>query len=372
MPESINSERTFMQRALQLARRGQFSAHPNPMVGCVLVKDGEIIGEGWHEFAGEAHAEVNALQAAGDQAKGVTAYITLEPCGHHGKTPPCTEALIAAGVREVVFASQDPNPKVNGKGAQALENAGVIVRSGLMRQEVDELLAGFLSRVTSGKPRVRLKIACSLDGCIAMADGHSQWITGAEARADVQRLRAMSGAVLTGIGTVLADDPSLTVREATLNARNKQPLRVILDSGLRMPLAAKMLALPGETLVFCCDEQNASALIDAGAEVVKTDRDEGRVDLNAVLTELGRRQVNDLLVEAGPGVSGQMLEQGLVDEFIIYQAPHIMGSETLRMFSTPGWHKLVDRQAICITDTAQLGNDTRITAVPTLTALAAG
>jgi len=364
MPDFSKSESAFMQRAVQLARNGQFSAHPNPMVGCVLVNNDAIVGEGWHEIAGEPHAEVNALQEAGKKADGATAYVTLEPCAHHGKTPPCTEALIAAGIKDVVFARQDPNPKVDGKGRQALENAGISVRSGLMQAEVDELLAGFLSRVKRGRPRVCLKIACSLDGSIAMADGQSQWITGEDARADVQRLRANSGAVMTGIGTVLADDPSLTVRDGTLNPHNRQPLRVILDSGLRMPLAAKLLALPGETLIFCRDDRKAQALTDAGAEILKLANAAAFVDLSAVLKELGRRQINDLLVEAGPTVAGQLLEHGLVDEFVIYQAPHIMGSETMRMFETPNWTNLADRQTLQITDVTQMGNDTRITARP--------
>ncbi len=364
MPEFSESESAFMTRALQLARNGEFSAHPNPMVGCVLVKDGEIVGEGWHQSAGQAHAEVNALQAAGKKAQGATAFVTLEPCAHHGKTPPCSDALIAAGVSEVVLAREDPNPEVDGKGRRALEDAGVTVRSGLLQEDVDELLAGFLSRVGRGRPKVRLKIACSLDGCIAMADGQSQWITGAEARADVQRLRAGSGAVLTGIGTVLADDPSLTVRDALLNPLNRQPIRAVLDSRLRTPLTARMLALPGDTLIFCTKDENSSGLSNAGAEIMKLDGDDhgNQLDLSAVLEELARRQVNDLLVEAGPSIAGQLVEQGLVDEYVIYQAPHIMGSETMGMFKTPGWTRLADRQALRITDRTQLGNDLRITA----------
>lgn len=352
-----------MQRAIEIARNGLFSAHPNPMVGCVLVQQGEIVAEGWHEVAGQAHAEINALQAAGDKARGATAYVTLEPCAHHGRTPPCSDALIAAGIKAVVVARQDPNPKVDGRGLRALAAAGITVQCGLLSEQVDELLAGFLSRMHRGRPRVRLKIACSLDGAIAMADGQSQWITGAEARADVQRLRASSGAIMTGIGTVLADDPSLTVRDAVLNARGRQPLRVILDHALRMPLAAEMLGLPGETLVFCSDDKRAAPLRAAGASVVRLADSDGRVDLPAALAELGKREVNDLLVEAGPRVAGALLEQRLVDEFIIYQAPHIMGSETLRMFATPGWTQLADRQALRITDRTQLGNDMRITAV---------
>ena len=364
MSEFSAKDREFMQRSLLLAEKGMFGAHPNPMVGCVLVKDDEIVGEGWHAHAGEAHAEVIALRDAGDKAAGATAYVTLEPCAHHGKTPPCCDALIEAGISQVVVAHADPNPKVDGKGIERLRNAGVTVRSGLLRLEARQLVAGFLSRVERGRPRVQLKIACSLDGRIAMADGQSQWITGVEARSDVQRLRARAGAILTGIGTVLADDPSLTVRAAELNPYDRQPLRVVLDSDLRMPPAAKMLTLPGDTLIFCSSDKNADGLVDAGAEVVRVNGDDGLVDLALVLQGLAERGVNDLLVEAGPTIAGQLVEQNCVDEFVIYQAPHILGSETMGMFSTPSWQQLADRQALTITTVTQVGNDTRITAVP--------
>ena len=364
MSEFSAKEREFMQRSLQLAEQGMFGAHPNPMVGCVLVKNDKIVGEGWHVRAGEAHAEVNAIRDAGDAARGATAYVTLEPCSHHGKTPPCCDALLEAGISQVVVAREDPNPKVDGKGIERLQNAGVIVRSGLMRQQASELVAGFLSRIERGRPRVQLKIACSLDGRIAMASGESQWITGVEARLDVQRLRARAGAIMTGIGTVLADDPSLTVREAAFNPHDRQPLRVILDSNLRTPLAAKMLALPGDTLIFCSPDAGADGLSDAGAEVVKVHTDDGLVDLSSVLQELADRGVNDLLVEAGPSIAGQLIEQKRVDELVIYQAPHILGSETMGMFNTPSWNELADRQALTITDVVQVGNDTRITAIP--------
>ena len=364
MSEFSAKDRKFMQRSLQLAEKGIFGAHPNPMVGCVLVKDDEIVGEGWHARAGEAHAEVNAIRDAGDKAAGATAYVTLEPCSHHGKTPPCCDALIEAGISQVVVAHDDPNPKVDGKGIERLQNAGVTVRCGLLRQEAKQLIAGFLSRIERGRPRVHLKIACSLDGRIAMADGQSQWITGVEARSDVQRLRARAGAILTGIGTVLADDPALTVRETKLNPYGRQPLRVVLDSDLRMPPAAKMLALPGSTLIFCSSDENAAGLVDAGAEVVSVNGDDRLLDLSLVLQGLADRGVNDLLVEAGPTISGQFVEQNLVDEFVIYQAPHILGSETMGMFSTPSWHQLADRQALTITSVVQVGNDTRITAIP--------
>jgi len=364
MSEFSAKDREFMQRSLLLAEHGMYGAHPNPMVGCVLVKDDEIVGEGWHARAGEAHAEVNAIRDAGDRARGATVYVTLEPCSHHGNTPPCCDALIEAGVAQVVVAHEDPNPKVNGKGIERLQDAGVRVRSGLMRQDAQQLIAGFLSRIERGRPRVQLKIACSLDGRIAMADGQSQWITGVEARLDVQRLRARAGAIMTGIGTVLADDPSLTVREAELNPYDRQPLRVVLDSNLRTPLTATMLALPGETIIFCSSDANAQGLANAGAEVVRISGRDGRVDLSLVLQGLADREVNDLLVEAGPTIGGYLVEQDLVDEFVIYQAPHILGSETMGMFSTPSWQALADRQALTITAVTQVGDDTRITAIP--------
>lgn len=361
MADFSDTDRMHMQRALRLAERGRYAAHPNPVVGCVIVRDGAVVGEGWHAVAGEAHAEINALQAAGGSARGATIYVTLEPCVHHGKTPPCTDALIEAGVAEVVVGSKDPNPQVSGAGLKALEGAGIKVRSGLLASAAEDRIRGFRKRVTQGRPFVRLKVAASLDGRIAMANGQSQWITGPEARADVQRLRASSGAIMTGIGTVLTDDPSLTVRDASLETQGKQPIRVVLDNNLRLPLSAEMLALPGQTLVYCVDDGNRQPLVDAGAEIVKVGG-EGRVDIAAVLDDLGAREINDVLVEAGPILSGSLLDGGFVDELVIYQAPHIMGSETMGMFRTPAWTDLTDRRALDIIDVQQVGVDTRITA----------
>jgi len=351
-----------MAHALHLAARGLNTAQPNPMVGCVLVRGGKVVGEGWHETAGEAHAEVNAISAAGEQAKGATAYVTLEPCSHHGKTPPCTAALIEAGIAEVVVALTDPNPAVNGEGIKALAAAGVPCRAGLMQGEAEHLISGFISRMTRGVPFVRLKMAASLDGCIAMSSGESQWITGPDARADVQGLRARSGAIMTGIGTVLADDPSLTVRDSSLNTGDKQPLRVVLDNNLRMPLSAEMLALAGQTLIYCTHDGKRDALVSAGAEVIKVNAVEDRVDAIAVLQDLAAREVNDVLVEAGPGLAGSLIANELVDELVIYQSPHIMGSETKGMFTTPTWTQLADRKSLDITDVRRVGTDTRMTA----------
>jgi len=362
MSEFSTSDCEHMAQALRLAERGLYTAHPNPMVGCVLVRDDEVVAEGWHKFAGEAHAEINALNAAADRAQGATAYVTLEPCSHHGKTPPCTDALVAAGIAEVFVGLADPNPKVNGQGIQALVDAGIPTRVGLMQGEVEKLLAGFLSRVTRGRPFVRLKIACSIDGRIAMSNGQSQWITGPEARADVQRLRARSSAIMTGIGTILADDPSLTVRDAAIDTNGRQPMRVVLDRGLRMPLSAEMLALPGDTLIYCSADEKRQPLVDAGAEVIKVEEADGVVSAAAVLADLAAREVNNVLVEAGPELAGNLMSNALVDELVIYQAPHIMGSETMGMFRTPAWTKLSDRKALDITDVRRVGTDTRITA----------
>jgi diaminohydroxyphosphoribosylaminopyrimidine deaminase/5-amino-6-(5-phosphoribosylamino)uracil reductase len=362
MSDFSSSDCAHMAHALRLAARGLNTAQPNPMVGCVLVRDGKVVGEGWHEMAGEPHAEVNAIAAAGDQAEGATAYVTLEPCAHHGKTPPCSAALIKAGVAEVVVALADPNPAVNGEGLKALTEVGIRCRTGLMRAEAEALNSGFIKRMTHGTPFVRLKVAASLDGGTAMLNGESQWITGPEARADVQRLRARSGAIMTGVGTVLADDPSLTVRDSTINTGGKQPLRVVLDTELRTPSAAKMLTEAGNTLVYFSHGGESDALVAAGAEVVKVDAFDEHVDAAAVLLDLAVREVNDVLVEAGPALAGNLLARGLVDELVIYQSPHIMGSETQGMFTTPTWTQLADRKSLHITDVRRVGADTRITA----------
>ena len=351
-----------MARALRLADRGRYTAHPNPVVGCVLVRDGTVVGEGFHEKTGEAHAEVNALNAAGDAARGSTAYVTLEPCSHQGRTPPCAEALIKAGVGKVIFATQDPSKESSGRGSQLLADAGIDVQTGLMESTAASQNRGFLKRVTKQSPLVRLKLASSIDGAIAMAGGESEWITGPEARLDVQRLRARSGAIMTGIGTVLSDDPSLNVRSTDIASGDLQPLRVVLDSRLRMPLTAKMLSLPGTTLICCAGDPDARALRESGAEVQIFDCAEGRVDAGEVLRELAARGVNEVLVEAGAALAGSLLEKDLVDELVIYQAPHIMGSQTIGLVNTPTWVSLSDRRALTITDARRIGTDTRITA----------
>ncbi|MDG2108106.1 MAG: bifunctional diaminohydroxyphosphoribosylaminopyrimidine deaminase/5-amino-6-(5-phosphoribosylamino)uracil reductase RibD [Woeseiaceae bacterium] len=362
MSSFTSQDYVYMASALRLAERGQYTAHPNPMVGCVLVKDDEIVGEGWHEKTGSAHAEVNALQRAGEKARGSTAYVTLEPCSHHGKTPPCCEALIKAGVSKVIASIYDPFQSSAGDGLKCLVEAGIEVQCGLMKSAAEELNRGFLMRVGRQRPFVQLKLATSIDGAISMASGESQWITSSAARADVQRLRARSGAIMTGIGTVLVDDPSLTVRAANFETCGTQPIRVVLDSYLRTPASAAMLGLEGVTLLCCTDNRNSKSLLSSNVEVASFSSFNGRVDVNEVLMELAVRGINNVLVEAGLSLSGHLLERNLVDELVIYQAPHIMGSETMKLVSTPSWTKLADRKDLMITDTRRFGPDTRITA----------
>jgi len=364
MSEFGSADHEYMARALRLAGRGLYTAHPNPRVGCVLVRSGGIVGEGWHRKTGAAHAEINALVAAGDAARGSTAYVTLEPCSHQGRTPPCVNALIEAGVTSVVVAMRDPNPKVGGSGLSGLQKAGIKVAVGLMEKEALKLNEGFISRNERGRPFVRLKVAASLDGATAMSSGESQWITGEESRRDVQRLRASSGAIMTGAGTAIADDPSLTVRDETIDNGGMQPTRVVIDSELRLPPSAGMLSLPGETIIFCLDDSRRQALEAAGATVITLPGRNGRPDLLAVMQKLAEFEVNDVLVEAGPKLVGSLLVAGLVDELVIYQAPHIMGSETLGMASTPAWRALDQRLDLEIIDVRKTGADMRITARP--------
>lgn len=349
----------WMARALQLAAQGLNTTTPNPRVGCVLVKGDEIVGEGWHVRAGEPHAEVHALRAAGNKARGATAYVTLEPCSHHGRTPPCADALIAAGVARVVCAMQDPNPQVAGQGIARLRAAGIAVESGLMEASARELNPGFVSRMMRGTPWVRSKIAASLDGRTALANGTSQWITGAAARQDVQHWRARSCAVLTGIGTVLADDPQLNVRIDT----ERQPLRVVLDSMLRMPPAARMLQ--GGKVLICTASQDAdkrAALEQQGAEVLLLADAAGQVDLLSVLRELARRGINEVLVEAGRVLNGALLQAGLVDELLLYLAPQLLGDAARGMADLGELLRLEQRVELAWRDVRRVGVDLRITA----------
>ncbi|MEO1248032.1 MAG: bifunctional diaminohydroxyphosphoribosylaminopyrimidine deaminase/5-amino-6-(5-phosphoribosylamino)uracil reductase RibD [Pseudomonadota bacterium] len=353
-----------MARALKLAARGRYTAQPNPMVGCVIVRDGKVLGEGWHRRAGEAHAEVAAIRSATAELDGATAYVSLEPCSHHGRTPPCADALIEKGIKRVVAAMRDPNPAVSGGGIARLENAGVSVETGLLETEAERLNSGFVKRMRKGRPFVRLKIASSIDGATGMASGESQWITGPAARADVQRLRAESGAILTGIGTVIADDPRLTVRDELRSAEVSQPLRVILDSDLRTPVSVQLLRMPGETRIYYCGDNVREDLADAGATLVGVAEHKRGVDLGEVLDDLGRLEVNSVLVEAGATLAGSLVSGAFVDELIIYQAPQLLGSSTRPMLSTPGWRRLQHRLQLEIKDIRMVGRDLRIVARP--------
>jgi diaminohydroxyphosphoribosylaminopyrimidine deaminase/5-amino-6-(5-phosphoribosylamino)uracil reductase len=364
-------DRFAMQRALELAARGLETTHPNPHVGCVIARRERIVGEGWHERAGEPHAEVIALRAAGSNALGATAYVTLEPCSHHGRTPPCVAALVEAKVSRVVFAVHDPNPLVNGEGAKALHRAGITVQSGLMEAEATALNAGFIKRMQHGRPWVRVKSAMSLDGRTALANGESQWITGEAARDDVQRLRARSSAILTGIGTLLADDPQLTVR---IGGEARQPLRVILDTRLRTPPGARLFETQGDVLIlttanFAASDvaARAAALEKCGAriEAMSSAQPENNVqtrwvDLQAALARLAELEVNEVLVEAGPTLSGEFVRQSLADEVIIYVAPTLLGPTARALLELPRLAELSAAQRLEFIDAIQIGGDLRL------------
>lgn len=357
------ADHEHMALALRLAQRGLNSTMPNPRVGCVVVRDGQVVGEGWHERAGEPHAEVHALRQAGERARGATVYVTLEPCSHYGRTPPCAGALIEAGVGRVVAAMRDPNPQVSGNGLAMLELAGIPSAVGLLESEARELNLGFVSRMTRGRPWLRLKVAASLDGKTALNNGVSQWITAPDARRDAHRLRARSCAMLTGVGTVLADDPSLTVRDVE---SERQPLRVVLDSGLNMAPTAKMLTDGGAVLIVTAssDVVRGKRLQQAGAEVLVLPSREGRVDLDSLLRELGRRGLNEVTAEAGKVLNGALLAAGLVDEVVMYLAPMLFGDTARGMFGLPEIETMERRQDLEIRDVRMIGRDLRIVARP--------
>lgn len=358
-------DRLAMARALALAARGLETTHPNPRVGCVVAREHRILSEGWHAFAGEPHAEVLALRAAGDSARGATVYVTLEPCSHHGRTPPCVDALIKARVARVVFAMHDPDPRVDGKGEAALRGAGMSVDSGLMEADALELNAGFVTRIRRGRPWVRVKLGASLDGRTALANGESRWITGEAARNDVQRWRARSSAVLTGIGTALADDPRLDVR-VPADVR-RQPLRVVLDSQLRLPPDARVLGPPGEALVLTSsgDEARRNALVARGARLERIAGD--RLDLNEVVRVLAQLEVNELLVEAGPTLTGAFIAADLVDELIVYLAPTFLGPQARPLALLPELAHLQDRRRFEIVESQMIGVDLRLRLRPCAT-----
>lgn len=365
---------TWMARALVLARRGLYSTDPNPRVGCVLVKNRRKVGEGWHRRAGEAHAEIHALHDAGDAAKGATAYVTLEPCSHRGRTGPCAQALIDAGIRKVVIAMQDPNPLVSGQGIAMLRKAGVEVEVGLLEEQARALNPGFIARMSRQRPFVRLKMAMSLDARTAMASGESQWITGPSARTEVQRLRARSSAVMTGVDSIIFDNSRLTVRAGQLKLddaeaiADRQPLRIVVDTRLRMPLAAACLREPGRTLIATCSTDSArrKKLEEAGAEVVAMACDlNGRVDLTALLEYLAREEsCNEILLETGATLAGSMLDAELIDEMHLFVAPTLLGGEARPLFALPGLERMAQQRPLQIDDIRAVGRDWRIIARP--------
>ena len=361
---SVSDEQAYMVLALELAEQGRYSAKPNPCVGCVIVKDGKVVGEGWHQKAGEPHAEVHALRAAGSLAQGATAYVTLEPCSHHGKTPPCADALIASGISRVVIAMQDPNPIVAGQGIEKLTEAGIEVAVGLLEEQAKTLNKDFCHKMTTGRPRIMSKVAMSLDGKTAMASGESQWITGSAARQDVHRLRAQSDMVLTGVGTILADNPKLTARDGLADTLIKQPRIVVLDSKLSIPLSAAVLSDASNTTVLTCndDEQAILAFRKLGCKVELLAADKnGQVDLQAVHEWLKLQAINSVMIEAGALLNGACLQASMVDELIVYMAPSALGSEARGAFSMPQVSTLSDRVQLNYVGMEVLGDDLKLT-----------
>jgi diaminohydroxyphosphoribosylaminopyrimidine deaminase/5-amino-6-(5-phosphoribosylamino)uracil reductase len=348
-----------MSRALVLAARGLYTTTPNPRVGCVIVNDDEIVGEGWHVNCGGAHAEVNALKQADTRAVGGTLYVTLEPCAHYGKTPPCVEVIVKSGISRVVFGAKDPNPLVDGRGMEHLKANGISVEGGLFSEKSEELNLGFFKRMRYGKPWVRVKVAAGLDGKTALENGRSQWITSKESRVDAHKLRAQSCVVLTGVGTVVEDDPRLTVRHTETS---RQPGKVIVDSQLRSPLDAHLFKTLGVTLATAVEEQNRlDDFIQKGVNVLVLPDSEGRVDLDALLVELANQQVNEVLVEAGINLHSALLHRHLIDEMIIYYAPKFLGAQGRGMFfldELNSMDQVLERDVIDITS---IGKDFRVT-----------
>ncbi|MCK5718489.1 MAG: bifunctional diaminohydroxyphosphoribosylaminopyrimidine deaminase/5-amino-6-(5-phosphoribosylamino)uracil reductase RibD [Thiomargarita sp.] len=371
-----HNDHYYMSHALRLAKRGLWSTDPNPRVGCVIVNAGKIIGEGWHQIAGESHAEIYALEMAKEQAAGATCYVTLEPCCYHGRTPPCTDALIKAGITRVVIATTDPNPLVSKKGIEQLMKANIAVDTGILSQEAEELNKGFFMRMRYNRPYIRCKLAMSLDAKTAMSSGESKWITSQEARSDVQCFRARSSAIMVGAGTVLADDPQLTVREnelpCELYSSNKakeikQPLRVVIDTFLSMKTDARMLSLSGQTVIFTSSNNTTikKTLEKTGAHVIACSEPEKRVDLKTVCHTLAEKyEVNELQIEAGANLSGAMLRAGLIDEMVIYMAPTLMGSKARGLFNLPDIEYMNQQIPLKIDNITAIGQDWRIIAHP--------
>ena len=354
-------DHVMMAHALRLAERGVYTTRPNPMVGCVIAHDTQVVGEGWHEFAGEPHAEVIALREAGARARAATAYVTLEPCAHHGRTPPCVEALVSAGIARVVVAMRDPFPGVAGAGFERLRAAGIEVCSGVMEAQARELNRGFLSRIERDRPWVRIKMAMSLDGRTALANGQSKWITSAPARTDVQHWRARSGAIISGSGTVLADDPQFTLR---LPGAKAAPVwRVILDRRLTTPAGAKVLDGSAPTLVL----HDAAVLPDARfsrVECQAVTQCSNGLDLPAVMSLLARREINEVQLEAGPTLCGALFELGLVDELLLYIAPVFLGSTARALLELPSLSDMTQRWHLVVMDERRVGEDWRLICRP--------
>ena len=353
-----SDDHAYMSQALQLAERGLYSTSPNPRVGCVIVRDGKIAGSGWHVHTGQSHAEINALNVAGEAAQGATVYLTLEPCSHYGRTQPCAEALIRAKVAKVIIAMQDPNPLVAGKGVSLLKQSEINVLVGLMEEKAKDLNVGFVSRMTNNRPWVRMKIAASLDGKTALNNGVSQWITGEAARYDGHRFRARSCAVLTGIGTVLEDDPQLSVR---FIETSRQPLRVIIDSRLEIPATAKVLRGDGELIFTASDnKERIAALKKAGAHPIILPNEKGKVDLAKMIQMLADFEINEVLVEAGSKLNGAFIRARLVDELVIYFAPHLIGNKAMGMLQLPELTDLSEKYNLKTQDLRMVGEDIRI------------
>lgn len=361
-------DKKYMKRAIMLARRGIGKTSPNPAVGCVIVKNGKILGEGWHKKAGDPHAEINALAMAGKAAKGADLYVTLEPCCHHGTTPPCTDALITAGIRHVIAAMVDPNPLVAGRGLQILQAAGITTTSGLMEDECRKLNPGFIKFVTKGLPYLIYKTAMTLDGAIATASGHSRWVTGELARKEVHRLRAGCDAVMVGVNTLIADDPQLTVR----HVKGRNPLRVVVDSGLKTPLAATLLTDGASQTVVAttvADQQQHQPYLAAGANVMICAAEGAQVAPVDLLVQLGAMGVRTVLLEGGSCLAGSMLKAGLIDEFICFYAPKIAGADGLHPFPALGIGQMGQALQLKITEKRMYGQDLMVKAVPEFTCL---
>ena len=362
------ADHAFMARALELAARGLYSTDPNPRVGCVLVRRGEVVGESWHERAGEPHAEARALKLAGERARGATAYVTLEPCAHQGRTPPCATALIEAGVARIVYGAPDPDPRVNGAGAALLRAAGIEVADGCLRAACEALNPGFHTRLTRGWPFVRLKLAASLDGRTALHNGESRWITSEAARGDVQRLRARSSAILTGGGTVRTDDPRLTVRDSGLSLGGRTPLRVVVCGTQPLRADARVFREAGEAIVYTTDPtQNwlePIRRIGVAVVAVGTEAHSERPSLDEVLKDLAARGVNELLVECGPELAGAFLAGDYVDELVLYQALTLLGPQAAPLAALPRLESLDRRLSFRLVDTRQVGADIRLTLAP--------